>query len=109
MIYFTEEKRKRYKTERKSNLTPVSEILEPIKKMLGLDEDFFIITKVWEKELGIEGVEISGFKNGVIYAQTDASAAINEIMIRKKEILKKLNQYLGKTKLKNIKVSIKPG
>jgi hypothetical protein len=87
--------------------TEASKIMEAIKKELGLDEDFFIVAKVWEKELGIEGVEISGYKNGVIYALTDSSAAINEIMIRKKEILKKLNQYTGGGKLKNIIVKIK--
>ena len=87
--------------------TKVSEIMEAIKRELGLDEDFFIIAKVWEKELGIEGVEISGYKNNVIYAQTDSSAAVNEIMIRKKEILKKLNQYIGGKKLKNINVKIR--
>lgn len=105
---YTEQKRKIKGVERKSNLTEVSEIMEAIKKELGLDEDFFIIAKVWEKELGIEGVQISGYKNGVIYAQTDSSAAINEIMIRKKEILKNLNQYIGGgKKLKNISVKIK--
>lgn len=87
--------------------TEVSEIMEAIKKELGLDEDFFVISKVWEKEVGIEGVEISGYKNGVIYAQTDSPAAINEIMMRKKDILKKLNQYLNSKKLKNIIVKIK--
>jgi Protein of unknown function (DUF721). len=107
MDYFTEEKRKSYKAERKSNLTAVSQVIEALKKELGLDENFFTVVKVWDKELGIEGVEISGYKNGVIYAQTDSSAAINEIMIRKKEILKKLNQYLGDKKLKNISVKIK--
>ncbi|MDR1196618.1 MAG: DUF721 domain-containing protein [Endomicrobium sp.] len=87
--------------------TEVSEIMEAVKKELGLDEDFFAVIKVWEKELGISGVEISGYKNGVIYAETDSSAAVNEIMIRKKEILKKLNQYLSSKKLKNINVKIK--
>ncbi|MCL1972531.1 MAG: DUF721 domain-containing protein [Endomicrobia bacterium] len=105
--FYFEEKQKKYKTERKSNLTPVSDVLDPIKKMLGLDEDFFIVAKVWEKELGIEGVEISGFKSGTIHAQTDSSAALHEVTIRKKEIIKKLNQYIGSNKIKNIKVTIK--
>ncbi|MDR2426516.1 MAG: DUF721 domain-containing protein [Endomicrobium sp.] len=87
--------------------TEVSKIIGVIKKDLGLDEDFFVVAKVWEKELGIEGIEISGYKNGIIYAETSSTAAINEIMIRKKEILKKLNQYLSGKKLKNIKMKIK--
>lgn len=106
MVY-SEQKIKTKNAERKSNLTAVSEIMETIKKELGLDENFFIVAKVWDRELGIDGVEISGYKNGIIYAVTDSSAAVNEIMIRKKEILNKLNQYIGDKKIKNIKVSIK--
>lgn len=100
-------KRKTKGGRRESNLTGVSEIMETVKKEIGLDENFFVIAKVWDKELGIEGVEICGYKDGVINAQTDSSAAVNEIMIRKKEILEKLNQYIGAKKLKNIKVTIK--
>ena len=106
MIYF-EEKRKSYKTVRKSELMRVADILEPIKKMLGLDEDFFTIMKVWNKEIGIDSVELCGYKDGTIFAQTQYNAAINEILIRKKEIINKLNQYLGGAKIKNIKVSVK--
>lgn len=89
------------------SFTDVSEIMEAIKKDLGLDEDFFTISKIWDKEVGIESVEICGYKNGTIFAQTKYSVALNEIMIRKKEIIKRLNQYLGKSKIKNIKVTIK--
>jgi hypothetical protein len=87
--------------------TEVSEIMEALKKELGLDEDFFTVSRIWDKELGTEGVEISGYKNGVIYAQTDSSAAVNDILLRKKEILKRLNQYVGKAKIKNISIKIK--
>lgn len=86
---------------------PVADILEPIKKMLGLDENLFAVMKVWDKELGIDGVEVCGYKDGTIFAQTKYSAAINEIMLRKKEIINRLNQYLGSAKIKNIKVSVK--
>lgn len=99
-------KRKSYKKERKSNLTEVSQIMDELKKTLGLDEDFFIVTKVWEKEVGVEGVEICGYKDGTIFAQTKYSAALHEITLRKKEIVKKLNQYIGIKKIKNIKIEI---
>ena len=106
-IHFTQEKRKPYKPARKSELTPVADILEPIKKMLGLDEDFFAVMKVWDKEIGINGAEVCGYKDGTIFAQTQYNAVINEILIRKKEIINKLNQYIGSQKIKNIKVTIK--
>jgi hypothetical protein len=105
--FILEEKQKKYKPQRKSNLIAASSIIETIKQDLGLTEDFFIIAKVWEKETGLQTIELCGFKNGVIYAQTPYSAAINDIMFRKREIINKLNQYLGNKKIKNIKVEIK--
>lgn len=87
--------------------TEVCEIMEAIKKELGLDEDFFTISKVWNREIGDESVEICGYKNGTIFAMTQYSAALHEITIRKKEIIKKLNQYLGGSKIKDIKLKIK--
>ena len=81
--------------------------MEGIKKELGLDEDFFTIAKVWGKEVGTESVEICGYKNGTIFARTEYSAALHEVSMRKKEIIKRLNQYLGKSKIKDIKLKIK--
>ncbi|AKL98485.1 DciA family protein [Endomicrobium proavitum] len=104
---FFEEKKQKYKAERKSNLTEVSGVMEALKKMLGLDSDFFTIAKVWDKEVNVDSAEISGFKDGVIYAQTPYSAAVHEINLRKKEIIRRLNQYIGTNKIKNIKVTIK--
>lgn len=100
------EKRKSYKAERKSNLTEVSKVMEVLKKQFGLDADFFTISKVWENEVGVEGVEICGYKDGTIFAQTKYSTALHEVVMRKKEIIKKLNQYLGSKKIKNIKIKI---
>jgi hypothetical protein len=83
------------------------EIISLLKKKLGLDEDFFTIKKIWEKEIGIGNIEIGGYKDGTIFAQTESSAASFELTVRKKEIIKKLNQYIGSSKIKNIKVKIK--
>ena len=94
------------KSQRKSNLTAVSSVIETIKQEIGLGEDFFIISKVWEKEAGAQNAQLCGFKNGIIYAQTSYSAALNDITLRKKEIINKLNQYLSEKKIKNIKIEI---
>ena len=87
--------------------TQAEEIISLLKKKLGLDEDFFVIRRIWEKEIGINGVEISGYKDGTIFAQTQSSAASFELTTRKKEIIRKLNQYISSSKIKNIKVKIK--
>jgi hypothetical protein len=84
--------------------SPVDQILNNIKKQLGLDADFVTLMKVWDKEVPI--AQICGYKNGAIFAQTQSSAALAEINLRKREIIKRLNQYLGERKIKDIKVSI---
>jgi hypothetical protein len=86
--------------------TKASEIIELLRKKLGLEEDFFTVGKVWAKEVGIEGIEITGYKNGTIFTKTQSSVAVSELNLRKKEILKNLNQYIGSQKIKNIKIKI---
>ncbi|MDR1663045.1 MAG: DUF721 domain-containing protein [Endomicrobium sp.] len=86
--------------------TKASEIIELLKKRFGLREEFFTIERVWGKEVGMEGVEIIGYKNGTIFTKTQNSAAVSELTLRKKEIIKKINQYIGTQKIKNIKVKI---
>ncbi|MDR1401313.1 MAG: DUF721 domain-containing protein [Endomicrobium sp.] len=86
--------------------TPSEKIINLLRRQLGLDDVFFILDKVWGKEVGIECIKITGYKSGTIFAQTQSSVANYELMIRKKEIVKKLNQYIGSSKIKNIKVSI---
>jgi len=102
------EKNKSYKTKeiRKSNLAPAGSAMDAIKRQLGLDEDFFTIAKVWEQETGSDS-EIAGFKDNVIYVKTPFSAVMSDLTIRKKEIINKLNQYVGSKKIKNIKIEIK--
>jgi hypothetical protein len=87
--------------------TRSEEVIILLKKKLGLEEDFFTIRKIWEKEIGIGDAEICGYKSGVIFVQTQSSAASFELTARKKEIIKKLNQYIGSSKIENIRVKIK--
>ncbi|MDR1511723.1 MAG: hypothetical protein LBS15_03010 [Endomicrobium sp.] len=87
--------------------TPSEEIINLLREQLGLDDVFFTLEKVWDREVGIEGVEITGYKNGTIFARTQSSVANYEITIRKGEIVKRLNQYISGQKIKNIKISIK--
>ncbi|MDR0956653.1 MAG: DUF721 domain-containing protein [Endomicrobium sp.] len=62
--------------------------------------------KVWKDKVGMNDAEITGYKNGVIFAKTVSSVVSYELMLRKKEIIKKLNQYIGIAKIKNIKIKI---
>jgi hypothetical protein len=86
--------------------TQAYDIINALRRKLGLEHEFFAITKVWAKEVGIDGIDITGYKNGTIFAKTQSSVAVYELNLRKKEIIIRLNQYVGQTLIKDIKVKI---
>ncbi|MDR1523438.1 MAG: DUF721 domain-containing protein [Endomicrobium sp.] len=86
--------------------TQAYDIISALKKKFGLENEFFTITKVWAKETGIDGIDVIGYKDGTIFAKTQSSVAVYEFNLRKKEIIRKLNQYVGKSTIKDIKVKI---
>ena len=87
--------------------TEVSSIIKQISDKLGLNDDYFIIMSKWQQELGNNKIELSGFKDGVIFASAKSAVYINDLNLRKRQIINKLNQYLGKKLIKNIKCEIK--
>ncbi|MDR2437315.1 MAG: DUF721 domain-containing protein [Endomicrobium sp.] len=86
--------------------TKANEIIELVRKKFGLEEEFFTIEHVWNKEVDIEGVAITGYRKGTIFAKTQSSVAVSELNFRKKGIINKINQYIGSAKVKNIKINI---
>jgi hypothetical protein len=86
--------------------TQACDIINSLKKEFGLESEIFTIAKVWEKEVGIDGIDITGYRNGTVFVKTQSSVASYELNLRKKEIIRKLNQYVGKVVVKNIKVKI---
>ncbi len=88
-------------------LIEVSSILKQITQQLGLDDNYYVIMSVWRVEIGNDNVELNGFKDGIIFATTSSAAYLNDLNLRKKQIINKLNQYLGKKLIKNIKCVIK--
>jgi hypothetical protein len=88
-------------------LTEVSAVLKKISEQLGLNDDYFVIMSRWQQEVGNSKVVMNGFKNGIIFATTNSAVYLNDFNLRKRQIINKLNQYLGKKVIKNIKCEIK--
>ena len=88
-------------------LIEVSSLLPKIKKSIGLDDNYFIIISKWQQEIGNNKVVLNGFKNGTIFATTISAVYLNDFNLRKRQIINRLNQYLGKKVIKNIKCEIK--
>ncbi|MBR3627422.1 MAG: DUF721 domain-containing protein [Elusimicrobia bacterium] len=87
--------------------TEVSSILKKISDDLGLNDTYYVIMSKWQQELGNNKVELNGFKDGVIFASAKSAVYVNDLNLRKRQIINKLNQYLGKKVVKNIKCEIK--
>ena len=87
--------------------TEVSSILKQISDDLGLNDTYYVIMSKWKQEVGNDKIELNGFKDGKIFASTKSAVYLNDFNLRKRQIIKKLNQYLGKKFIKNIKCEIK--
>ena len=84
-----------------------SSIMDILKKNLGIGEEYSVIIAVWQQEIGNDKVKLCGYKNGTLFAQAPSTTYINDLNLRKKQIIQKINQYLGKNFIKNIKCEIK--
>jgi hypothetical protein len=89
------------------DLVEVSSLLPKIKKSIGLDDNYFIIISKWQQEVGNNKVILNGFKNGILFATTVSAIYLNDFNLRKRQIINRLNQYLGSKVIKNIKCEIK--
>lgn len=80
----------------------VSDVLEKY----GITEKNYFVIEVWEKEFFDinKHIKLIGIKDDSIILEIDSSVANNEVRIRKKEILNRINKYFLKEEFKNIKV-----
>jgi endonuclease IV len=85
----------------------ISSVINQLKKQLGLDDNYYVLISVWEKEIGNNKVELNGFKDGTVFAKTESAVYLHDFNLKKKQLIKRLNQYFGKTVVKNIKCEIK--
>jgi hypothetical protein len=86
------------------------DIIEKVKRQLGLDEKTDAVFKIWEKELGplAAGVKLIGIKDGRLMAEAESNVHLQEITLRRREFIRKINQYFGNVKvIKGIKISLK--
>ena len=83
--------------------TEVSSILKQISDDLGLNDTYYVIMSKWKQEVGNDKIELNGFKDGKIFASTKSAVYLNDFNLRKRQIINKLNQYLGRKVVKNIK------
>lgn len=85
-------------------------IIESLKKQLGLDEKFTTVIKIWDDVLGplAKDAQLVGIKRGQLLVDVTSSAHFQELTLRRREIISKINQYFGKEAVvKDIRLRIK--
>ncbi|MBN1823873.1 MAG: DUF721 domain-containing protein [Endomicrobiales bacterium] len=87
-----------------------SDIIDVLRKRLGINEDVASVLKIWDKELGplSKRVRLTAVKKNVFMAETDSSSHLQEMVLKKKGLITKINQYFGGRKVvRDIKFYLK--
>lgn len=90
--------------------TQANEIVNLIKKQLGLDEKIYTVIQVWDKEVGplSKFAELEAINKGQLIVEVSSSSVFQEMSLRRKELINKINQHFGKEKVvKGIKLRLK--
>lgn len=85
-------------------------MMELLQSRLGIDERLFSVQKIWDKELhNLSGyTEITGIRKGALIVEVASNAVLNELTLRKRELLNKINQHFGKKRfIATIKLKLK--
>jgi len=79
------------------------DIISIITKKYDLSSDNFVLFNIWEKELGklSKNIVLVGKKNKTLLVKINNPIYKQELILRKKEFINKINQYFGKNEFVN--------
>lgn len=83
------------------------DIVDNLLKKYGLTSDTYaIFNNIWDKELGklSKKIKLIGKKDGCLLVQVDNPVYMQELRVRKKEFVNKINGHFGKKIVDNIKI-----
>ena len=86
------------------------DIIAVLRNRLGLNEKTYAVMQIWEKELGslAQYVELTAFKKGMLVVEVASSVHFNEMHLRRRELIQKINQHFGTEKVvKSIQLKLK--
>ncbi|MCK4532419.1 DUF721 domain-containing protein [bacterium] len=94
---------------KKRGFSSAREIIEVIKKKIGLKEEKYKIHQIWMDVSGeiAQHTQVIKVKNGKIWVTVESPVYCQEIFLRKKELVEKINKAIGEEKIKDIKLTIK--
>ena len=89
-------------------LAPISQEVRDISQKLGLSSDLHMIDRAWSLEIGAlqDVARIVALDNASLVVETDSHAVMQEVSLRRKELVRKLNRHLPAPLVRQIVVRI---
>ncbi len=90
--------------------TPAESIIGFLKRQLGLTEEGYAVLEIWKNEMRprFPYAELVGIKKGQIIIEASSSAGVQELTMRRREIMNTINQYFaGRRVIRDIKIQLK--
>jgi hypothetical protein len=89
-------------------LAPISLEADHVSKKLGLSTDLTMIDHAWNLEIGNlrDVARIVAIDHASLIVETDSHAVMQELSLRRKELVRKINRHLPEPSLRHITVRI---
>jgi len=89
-------------------LASISQEVQRVSKKLGLSTDLAILEHAWNLEVGNlrESARISAIDHSALVIEVDSHAVMQELTLRRRELVRKLNKHLPGAFLNQIHVRI---
>lgn len=83
--------------KRPKGLIPAQNLVTGLLAKLGYNQDFFAVFEIWDRLLGHQAqkARATGIKHGRLYVEVDSNAHMHDISLRKRQLVKKLNDHFG--------------
>lgn len=83
-------------------LTPGHALVEPYLRRLGIHPETVALFDAWDRLAGLEakGTRAVGLKEGRLHVDVDHSARLHDLTLRKAQLLRKLQGFLGGSRAK---------
>ena len=97
----------------KRNFVPIGQVIREILNQSRMKTDMSLIRvwDIWEKAVGqaiATNTQPAAFKGDLLIVHATSSSWLQQLRFLKGDIISKVNQHLGQTKVKDIKFKIGP-
>ena len=89
-------------------LAALSPVIERFKSQFGLEGSLKVLELAWQNEMGAWGgmVELSALDNGSLVIEARTPSAMQELSLRRKELIRRLNAHFPKPWIRNLSIRL---